>query len=206
VAAVVGNNSHLIAEVASLYLRPGMVVADVTFGKGVFWQKVDTTKFDFRPTDLCHDDPKKRFDFRQLPYESGTVDVVALDPPYMHRPERLLSGDPYRQTLDRRYRSHLTTGYTHADIMRLYRVGMAEACRVLRPRGGQVWVKCKNEVESGRSCWSIVELYQAAEGLGMFGRDLFTLLPTAWRARRPRHGKQRHARKWCSYLWVFERP
>jgi hypothetical protein len=138
--AVVGHNSHLIAEVASLYLRPGMVVCDVSFGKGTFWQKVDTTKFDFRPSDLCPEGPARRLDFRKLPYADGTVDVAVLDPPYTHHPESLRRGGPYREAVAARYRSHTTAGHTHADIITLYRQGMAEACRVLRPHGGQLWV------------------------------------------------------------------
>src|SRR5690606_5361610 len=47
--ALQGTNADLIERVAQIYLKPGMAVADVTYGKGVFWQKVDTGQFDFLP-------------------------------------------------------------------------------------------------------------------------------------------------------------
>ena len=34
-----GTNADLIANVAQLYLPDGALVADVTYGKGVFWRK-----------------------------------------------------------------------------------------------------------------------------------------------------------------------
>ena len=46
------NNDHLMAEVARLYLRTGDRIADVTFGKGRFWRKVDLGQYDFHPSDL----------------------------------------------------------------------------------------------------------------------------------------------------------
>jgi hypothetical protein len=82
--AIVGRtNAELIAEVARLYLRPGMRVADVTYGRGVFWRKVDTSVLDFHATDLSDG-----VDFRNLPYADDSLDLVVLDPPYMHDPGR----------------------------------------------------------------------------------------------------------------------
>jgi tRNA G10 N-methylase Trm11 len=47
-----------------------------------------------------------------------------------------------------RYNGHRTTaGMLNCDIMELYRAAMREASRVLKPEGGTLWVKCKDEVE-----------------------------------------------------------
>jgi hypothetical protein len=35
----------LFAQVAKLYFRPGDRIADVTYGKGVFWRQVDVYLF-----------------------------------------------------------------------------------------------------------------------------------------------------------------
>src|SRR6476660_6615218 len=53
-------------------------VADATYGKGVFWQQLDTSEFDFFPSDLitC----KNKFDFHDLPYENNFFDIAVLDP------------------------------------------------------------------------------------------------------------------------------
>jgi hypothetical protein len=79
---------------------------------------------------------------------------------------------------------------------------MTEARRVLKPSGSQLWVKCKDEVSSGKQRWSHLELYQRALTLGFTARDLFVLV-----AKSPLLGyrwtTQIHARKTHSYLWVF---
>lgn len=64
--AVTGANADLIADAARLYLRPGDKVADVTYGRGVFWRKLDLTSVDFHPSDriTC---PNAAYDFRHLP-------------------------------------------------------------------------------------------------------------------------------------------
>ena len=39
VTVVEGNNADLIAEVAKLYATGNPKIADLTYGKGVFWRK-----------------------------------------------------------------------------------------------------------------------------------------------------------------------
>jgi Flp pilus assembly pilin Flp len=95
--AVQGDNADLMERIAALYFKPGFRIADVTYGKGVFWRNIDTTQYDFHPSDLktC---PTAAFDFRRLPYRSGTFDVVALDPPYVHDPGLLFFEANYRNS------------------------------------------------------------------------------------------------------------
>lgn len=72
------SNAELILDVARLgYIRETDKVLDPTFGRGIWWQK-------FRPNDLStHDIAIDGVDFRNLPYEANTFDVVAYDPPYV---------------------------------------------------------------------------------------------------------------------------
>jgi hypothetical protein len=41
--SIPGDNSDLMSEVARLYFQPGFRIADVTFGRGVFWKKIDVS-------------------------------------------------------------------------------------------------------------------------------------------------------------------
>ena len=50
--AQIGTNADLVPDILSLYIPEGSVVADVTFGKGVFWRNVDTSKYVLKPSDL----------------------------------------------------------------------------------------------------------------------------------------------------------
>lgn len=97
-SAVVGDNSDLIVRVVSLYTKDGYKIADVTFGKGVFWRKVDLSRFDFHASDIltC---PKAKYDFRKLPYPSVSFDVVVLDPPYAHNPGQMLSDKNWKSVV-----------------------------------------------------------------------------------------------------------
>jgi hypothetical protein len=189
-----GSNADLISAASRLYIHNGAMVADVTYGRGAFWTKTDTSRFTLLKSDLLAQDEKERHDFRALPYADQSVDVVVLDPPYVHNPGRHMT--------DGRYNNAATTGgMYHEDIVNLYRAGMVEAKRVLRQQG-QLWVKCKDEVESSRQCWSHMEIHDIALELGYSAKDLFVLVPTS-RTSFKRWSEQLHARKSHSFLWVF---
>jgi hypothetical protein len=198
-SVVEGTNADLIRKVARLYIPDDALVADPTFGHGVFWRKLGRTRFRLIGSD-------KRImpgvslvaDIRQgLPYADSSFDVFVLDPPYVHT-------GPNGHYLDHRYGGAATTAnHSHADIIDLYRKGMVEARRVLR-RGGTLWVKTQDEIESGRQRRSLIEVYNIAVELGFKDRDLFLLVPPPIKTKRWR--KQYHARKTHSYLWVFEAP
>lgn len=179
-------------DVCCLYVENGAKVADVTYGKGSFWKKVNTTRFVLDKSDkLMKEAP---YDFRKLPYKDEIYDHVVFDPPYMHN-----AGKPL---VDARYRNSETTkGRYHNDIMQLYRQGMKEGKRILKV-GGMLWVKCQDQIESGYQRWSHIEIYREARNLGMFGKDLFVLASRNM----PIQRKQQHARKNHSYLWIFMKP
>jgi hypothetical protein len=191
---VEGTNSELIKIVSDFYIKDKEVVADVTYGKGVFWRKVDVTRFTFLKSDLITVEPP--IDFRDLPYKNESINHFIFDPPYMHTP-----GKPM---VDERYKNSATTSKMyHSDIMEeLYFKGMAEGHRVLI-KNGFMFVKCQDEVESGYQRWSHIEIYDIAIELGFYGKDLFILKPPS----NPgiQFKSQKHARKNHSYLWVFQK-
>ncbi len=196
-----GTNADLFATVSDLYLNDGDVIADVTYSTGRFWKKTDLSRYRFLASDLLPRRDKRMTvtacDFRALPYAAGTIDVLVLDPPYIHSPGKGM--------LATRYNGLATTDMiSYADIIRLYRDGMTEAARVLRD-GGQLWVKCKDTLASEHQRWSHITLQQIAHELGMYSRDLFLLVPPAPSAvTTGRWARQLHARKVHSYLWIFE--
>jgi DNA modification methylase len=194
-SSMVGDNSVLISRVAKLYLKPGDVVADTTYGKGVFWRKVDIGIFSFFPSDLLTCENK--YDFRNLPYPDGKFDALIFDPPYCHNPGKMMVNDNYKN-------SETTKNMYHRDIINLYKEGMVEAKRVLKNPGGLLWIKCKDEIESSYQRWSHMEIYDLAKGLGFFAKDLFVLTQKV----NPvvQHVKQQHSRKNHSYLWIFKLP
>jgi len=84
-----------------------------------------------------------------------------------------------------------------------YERGMTEAARILKPEG-TLWVKCADEIERSLQRRGHIEVFQIARGLGLIDEDFFVLMqegPPVTNGKR-----QQHARKNCSFLWVFRKP
>jgi hypothetical protein len=190
-----GRNDAMIASVARLYIPDGAVVLDATWGKGNFWRRTDTSRFQLIGSDIASTSAQIRADFRALPFRSSSLDVVVLDPPYVLRPER-------GRLIDARYRNSETTeGITYARMLSLYEAGLAEAARVLR-RGGTCWVKGQDATENRCQRWAVVDMPAAATAAGMAPADLFVLVnPTPPGGMRTEC--QHQARRNHSYLWIF---
>ena len=75
-SATTGSNQELFPQVLSLYVAPGSTVADITYGKGVFWRNIPPDWYRLQATDLTNG-----VDSRALPYKDGTIDCVVFDPP-----------------------------------------------------------------------------------------------------------------------------
>jgi len=75
-SAMQGGNDELFPQILSLYVEPGSTIADITYGKGIFWKKVDPKKFTLKKTDLT-----TGTNCTSLPYRTGSIDCVVFDPP-----------------------------------------------------------------------------------------------------------------------------
>ena len=42
---ILGDSSELTKQVSYLYFRDGWAIADITYGLGVFWRQIDTSKY-----------------------------------------------------------------------------------------------------------------------------------------------------------------
>ena len=49
-----GGNVRVFPRILKLYMTPGGVVADVTYGKGVFWRRAPSEQYKVLPTDIQH--------------------------------------------------------------------------------------------------------------------------------------------------------
>jgi tRNA G10 N-methylase Trm11 len=183
--AITGTNADLLPQILGLYVPEGSVVADATYGKGVFWRHVDTSKYDLRPTDLM-----TGVDFRRMPYEDASLDALVLDPPYMH------GGTGIKNIINDCYQNNNTS---HESVLRLYAGGLLEAARALRQNGILI-LKCQDEIESGKQRLSHVELVALLQFLGFEIVDMFVLVQSTIPAMRETY--QKHARKNHSYAIV----
>ncbi len=199
-SAHVETNDVVFADILRLYVPEGSKVADVTYGRGVFWRRVPTGAYDVYPTDLVDG-----VDARDLPYEDWSFDALVFDPPYMHTPGGTAHNG--HQNFENYYNNngirHSEKKY-HEAVLDLYLRAADEAWRVLRD-GGIYIVKCQDEVCANRQRLTHVEIINHLVQIGFCVEDLFVVV----RKNRPgvsRLLRQVHARKNHSYFLVFRRP
>lgn len=198
-SAHVGTNDEVFPHILSLYVEPGSVVADVTFGKGVFWRMVPEEAYRLMPSDLSDG-----IDCRELPYETGSIDCVVFDPPYMHTPGG--TAHVNHQNYEGYYKNNRASSDKkyHEAVLDLYFTAAKEAWRVLRD-GGVYIVKCQDEVCANQQRLTHIEIINELATYGFIAEDLFVVV----RNGRPgvsRVLKQVHARKNHSYFIVFIKP
>src|SRR5580658_8941359 len=89
-SAAVAGNAEVFPHILALHVPEGAIIADVTFGTGVFWRDVGRGRYRLIASDL---DRSARFltaaaaaglpclpgvDCRRLPYGDGSLDAVVL--------------------------------------------------------------------------------------------------------------------------------
>ena len=207
ISAHIGGNADVFPQILSLHVPEGSIVADVTWGNGVFWRNVPKGLYEVKATDIS-----MGVDCRDLPYEDGSIDCVVLDPPYME--------GFYRKSPEHKAGSgtHLSfrTAYSngneantkfrgtrncHAAVTDIYFRAGREAFRVLHDKGILI-VKCQDEVSANRQWLTHVEIVNHYEKMGFYTKDLFVVV----RTNKPsvsRLKRQVHARKNHSYFLIF---
>jgi hypothetical protein len=203
-SAAVAGNADVFPNILRLHVPKGSIVADVTYGKGVFWQQVPPEDYIVLPTDI-----QTGVDATELPYEDDSLDALVLDPPYMEGLFRRETSHMAGGGSHAAFRHHYSNGQAtngngpkwHDAVLDLYYRCAAEARRTLKT-GGVFIVKCQDEVSANRQRLTHVELINHLQERDFYCKDLFVVV----RANKPgmsRVKKQVHARKNHSYFLVF---
>lgn len=183
-SAVSGNNSDLLPGIFKIYVKPGNVVADVTYGKGIMWQKIDEAPYKVLKSDIL-----TGVDFRNLPYEDRSINCLILDPPYMN------GGLTVKDSINKFYNNKIVG---HEAVVRLYTAGILEASRVIK-KNGYIIVKAQDE-SNNKQNFTHIKLITMLDILGWRVVDLFVLIQSGLPAMR--HNYQKTARKNHSYAIV----
>jgi len=194
-----GTNDEIFPYVLSLYVPPGSKIADVTYGKGVFWRRIPDEIYDVSATDIS-----SGVDCRKLPYRDNEFDCVVFDPPYMHTPGG--TAHVNHQNYETYYQNNKSSSPKkyHEAVLDLYFSAAKEAWRIMK-EGAIYIVKCQDEVCANRQRLTHVEIINELATHGFVAEDLFVVT----RNGKPgvsRILKQAHARKNHSYFLVFVKP
>ena len=206
-SAHVHGNAEVFPHILSLHVPKGSVVADVTWGKGVFWRNVPDRLYDVKATDIS-----MGVDCRDLPYADSCIDCVVLDPPYMEGFYRKSPAHKAGSGSHSSFRDAYSNGNEvntkfkgtrnwHGAVTDMYFLAGKEAFRVLRDKGILI-VKCQDEVSANKQWLTHVEIINEYEKMGFYTKDLFVVV----RQNKPsisRLKRQVHARKNHSYFLVF---
>ena len=133
-------------------------------------------------------------DLGTLPLPDSSVGSLLLDPPYR------LGGTPTTKHdggMDDRY--GIDRYRTPADVTELYRSGITEANRVVRP-GGFVLVKCQDQICSGRLHLQTHDVITFARSIGL---EVVDLLHLVGGRPQPPGRRQVHARRNYSSMVVL---
>lgn len=191
-----GTNAELFPDILALYVPKGSRVLDMTYGKGVFWSKVNEADWLLERNDINPGLGDHHDDFRAMEWQDKYFDVVVLDPPYLFGSSHLQADE-----LDG-YGNNDRSGRGAVEVLALYLAGADEATRVLVPTGIFI-VKCQDGVESGRQYWMHWHLMTQIMARNFACVDLFVLVRNSVPVMR--HDHQVHARKNHSYFLVFRR-
>jgi hypothetical protein len=216
-------NDVVFPLILELYVPRGARIADVTYGKGVFWRRVDRGKYDINASDLKKDGLPKGcrggIDSRRLPYEDNSFDCVVFDPPYMHTPGGTAHNG--HQNFEGYYANNAEQDHEvvkrglegtggmlpkyHEAVLDLYFRSGREAWRVLRDEGIFI-VKCQDEVCTNRQRLTHIEITNEFARCGFIVEDLFIVVRNNKPGVSRMMTRQYHARKNHSYFMIYRKP
>jgi tRNA G10 N-methylase Trm11 len=190
-----GNNNEFFRDILRLYVREGSAVADLTWGRGKFWDGIDRNKYKLVRLDR-HTSSDIKADFRAVPLADESQDTVVFDPPYVTRMgfKRRSKENPNGSNQKTAFGLDEGGPKNEREIDALYAAGTAEARRILK-RGGILILKTMDTQK-----WRHIEL------ANLPGFKLIDLFIVVTKGKPP--GKpyvQKHARKNHSYFMVFQK-
>ena len=191
------DQEEIIQSIIKLYCSEGIEL-DPTYSKGVFYKgslSEPRLKFDVNPvlrsvTQSCA---------TSLPIADESVFSIMFDPPFLATTGKSLKSKAKNNIINKRFGVFKNEKELHS----FYIAALAELYRVCKPNGFLIF-KCQDKVSSGKQYFSHCFIHEEAKKVGWYARDLFVLLAknrivANWQK------NQKHARKYHSYFWVFQK-
>ena len=193
------DQSEIIKWILGLYVPSGKIDLDPTYSIGNFYKNTGVEpppyKFDIIP----QTDEVQYGDSRSLPLQSASLQCIMFDPPFLATTGKSLEKQQ-GNVINKRFGVYPN----EKELHQFYIDSMKEAHRILKDHGILIF-KCQDKVSSAKQYMSHVFIANEAIKIGFYPKDLFVLLAknriiADWQLK-----NQKHARKFHSYFWVFEK-
>lgn len=193
------DQAEIIKNILKLYVLTGKIDLDPTYSRGNFYKNTGISKpllrFDIEPII----DEVSYGDCRNLPLESGSVDCIMFDPPFLATTGKSLKSVADNNILNKRFGVYPT----EKELFQFYSDSLKEMYRLLKDDGILIF-KCQDKVSSGKQYLSHVYVVNKAVETGFYPIDLFVLLSknrlvAKWQK------NQKHARKYHCYFLVLQK-
>ena len=200
VKSVSYDQGEIIRNILKLYVPNRTIDCDPAYCIGSFYKNTGISaprlKFDIKPQleDVV------QADCRSLPLEDDSLACIMFDPPFLATKGASLEKDDTSNKINKWYGVY----DNEKELHRMYVDSMAEFYRVLR-RDGVLIFKCQDKMNSRRQYYSHIFIQNEAVRLGFYPEDLFILLAKQRIVANWQVAKQKHARKYHCYFWVFRK-
>ncbi len=198
IKTVYNNQIEIIQNIINLHVPQGYIDLDPTYSKGNFYKSGEIEKPYFR-FDI---NPQTKDSYKacatELPLSDNNVNCIMFDPPFL-----ATTGPSLLKSEGNIINKRFGVFKTEKDLFIFYKKALIEFYRVLT-KNGIIIFKCQDKVSSGKNYFSHNIIMQQALEIGFYPKDLFILLAknriiANWQR------NQKHARKYHSYFWVFEK-
>jgi hypothetical protein len=189
------DEQQIIRDILLLHGNGNYIDCDPTYSKGNFYKKglpIPRYIFDKYP----QSDNVLQAESNNLPLANETCNIIMFDPPFVMSRQGY-NGEKCSGIISNRF----TSFRSWKDLKIMYSSSLKEFFRILKPNGIVIF-KCQDAVDAGNiftHCW----VMQQAVELGFYPKDLFILLSKHRIVDKSK--QQRHARKYHSYFWVFQK-
>lgn len=194
------DQTDIINNIIELHIGSGVIDCDPTYSTGVFYKKNKIKdpklKFDIKP----QVDGVSMADSRSLPIDDNSIGSIMFDPPFVvSKGPSLKENKKGSNIISSRFSSYESI----KQLWGYYKDSISEFYRVLKPEGILIF-KCQDTVSGGKNYFSHVYVMNKALDVGFYPKDLF-ILNAKTRLISGNMKNQKHARKYHSYFWVFQK-